>query len=50
MKVIQRFKDKETGRIYSVGESFDGTPARVKELQKLKFLEKPKPKKESDQE
>lgn len=41
-KVIKRFRDKNTKKIYNVGEQYDGTEARVKELQEKGFLEKPK--------
>lgn len=41
-KVIKRFRDKNTKKIYNVGEQYDGTEARMKELQEKGFLEKPK--------
>lgn len=41
-KVIKRFRDKNTKKIYNVGEQYNGTPERIKELQEKGFLEKPK--------
>lgn len=41
-KVIKRFRDKETKKVYNVGEKYEGTSERIKELQEKGFLEKPK--------
>lgn len=41
-KVIKRFRDKETKKVYNVGEKYEGTAERIKELQEKGFLEKPK--------
>lgn len=42
MKVIKRFRDKHTKKLYNIGDKFEGSKERVEELQKLGFLEKPK--------
>lgn len=39
MKVIKRFRDKETRKIYNVGETYDGTKARAKEIADKGFIE-----------
>lgn len=45
MKVIKKFRDKNTKKLYNVGDSYEGTEERIKELQNKGFLEKPKKKK-----
>lgn len=39
MKVIKCFTDKYTKKRYEVGDKFDGTKERAKELQEKGFLE-----------
>lgn len=34
VKVIQPFKDKETGKVYKTGAEIDVTPTRLKEIKK----------------
>lgn len=48
MKVIKRFRDKETKKIYKAGSTYDGTKKRAKEIAEKGFieLEEGKPKKE----
>ena len=40
MKVIEKFKDKETKRIYEVGDKYEGSPKRIAFLQTVGKLEK----------
>ncbi len=43
MKVIKRFRDKETKKVYEKGDPYDGSAERIKELQQKGRLEnKPK--------
>ena len=48
MKVIKRFRDKNTKKIYDPknknSNKYEGTAERIKELQELGYLEKPKKK------
>lgn len=49
MKVIRRFRDKETKKVYNVGQTYDGTEARAKEVAAKGFIELEEPKKETEQ-
>lgn len=42
MKVIKRFRDKDTKKKYEVDNVYEGDAKRITELQKLGYLEKPK--------
>lgn len=46
MKVINCFTDKVTKLRYEVGDKFEGSKERIKELQEKGFLETEKPKKD----
>lgn len=41
-KVLKRFMDKETKKLYLKDQEFEGKAARVKHLAKLGFVEAPK--------
>jgi len=46
-KVIKNFIDKETKELYKVGEEYNGTTARKKEIEKLGYIKNTtRPKKE----
>lgn len=47
-KVIKEFRDKETNVIHAVGFEYEGKTVRVKELQKLGYLEEAKEVKKED--
>lgn len=47
-KVIKEFRDKETNVIHAVGFEYEGKTVRVKELQKLGYLEEVKKDKQED--
>lgn len=39
VKVIKDFRDKKTNDVHVIGSEYEGSAARVKELQKLGYLE-----------
>lgn len=44
-KVIMRFRDKNTKKVYEKNGVYEGDAKRIDELQKAGYLEKEKPKK-----